>query len=108
MDNLVFEESVNAETDQSEFISKKWLYVNDINNGSYSSQIIIDSTPLANSGGYVNWSEGYIAMPLVVTLSASAGTIGNDNSSLASHSWAFKSGFWHMINSMSVEFNSIS
>jgi hypothetical protein len=105
MDNLVFEESISSEISQSEFISKKWLYVNDINNGSYSSQIIIDSTPLANSGGYVNWSEGYIAMPLVVTLSATAGTIGNDNSSLASHSWAFKSGFWHMINSMSVEFN---
>lgn len=105
MDNLVFEESISSEVSQSEFISKKWLYVNDINNGSYSSQIIIDSTPLANSGGYVNWSEGYIAMPLVVTLSASAGTVGDDASLVGNHSWAFKSGFWHMINSMSVEFN---
>jgi len=106
MDNLVFEESISSEVSQSEFISKKWLYVNDINNGNYSSQIIIDSTPLANAGGYVNWSEGYIAMPLVVVLSGPAGsTIGTNNVNLASHSWAFKSGFWHMINSMSVEFN---
>jgi hypothetical protein len=107
MDNLVFEESISSEISQSEFISKKWLYVNDINNGSYSSQIIIDSTPLANSGGYVNWSEGYISMPLVVSMEALTGgaTIGANANSVASHAWAFKSGFWHMINSMSVEFN---
>lgn len=106
MDNLVFEESISSEVSQSEFISKKWVYVNDINNGNYSSQIIIDSTPLANAGGYVNWSEGYIAMPLVVVLSGPAGsTIGTDNVNLASHSWSFKSGFWHIINSMSIEFN---
>jgi hypothetical protein len=106
MDNLVFEDSISSEVSQSEFISKKWLYVNDINNGNYSSQIIIDSTPLSNSGGYVNWAEGYIAMPLVVSLSSAGVAIGTDaNNNLAAHSWAFKNGFWHMINSMSVEFN---
>jgi len=106
MDNLVFEESISSEVSQSEFISKKWLYVNDINNGNYSSQIIVDTTPLANSGGYVNWSEGYLAMPLVVAVEGPAGSnIGLDNNVSASHCWAFKSGFWQMINSMSVEFN---
>ena len=105
MDNLVFEESISSEVSQSEFISKKWLYVNDINNGNYASQIIIDSTPLANSGGYVNWSEGYIAMPLLVTLVGPA-TSGEDaQAHRVAHSWGFKSGFWHMISSMSVEFN---
>jgi hypothetical protein len=106
MDNLVFEDSISSEVSQSEFISKKWVYVNDINNGNYSSQIIIDSTPLANAGGYVNWAEGYIAMPLVVSLVGTAGSIGTDaNSNLSNHSWAFRNGFWHIINSMSIEFN---
>jgi len=105
MDNLVFEESISSEVSQSEFISKKWLYVNDINNGNYSSQIIIDSTPLANAGGYVNWSEGYIAMPLVVSLSGVANCGTDANADLCGHSWAFKSGFWHMLSSMSIEFN---
>ena len=105
MDNLVFEESISSEVSQSEFISKKWLYVNDINNGNYASQIIIDSTPLANSGGYVNWSEGYIAMPLIVSLSGVANCGIDANADLCAHSWAFKSGFWHMISSMSIEFN---
>jgi hypothetical protein len=105
MDNLVFEESINAEIDQSEFISKKWIYVNDSNSQNYTSQVVIDSTPLANSGGWINWSEGYIVMPLVVELqSAIAGSLGA-NSNVADHAWAFKAGFWHLINSMTLEFN---
>jgi hypothetical protein len=105
MDNLVFEESINAEIDQSEFISKKWIYVNDSNSQNYTSQVVIDSTPLANSGGWINWSEGYIVMPLVVELqSATAGSLVA-NANTGDHSWAFKAGFWHMINSMTLEFN---
>ena len=108
MDNLVFEEAVNAEITDSEFISKKWVYVNDNNSQNYTSQVIIDTTPLANAGGYVNWSEGYIMMPLVVSLTTDTGQstgllpLNNDN---ADWSWAFKNGFWQMINSMTVEFN---
>jgi hypothetical protein len=106
MDNLVFEESINAEIEQSEFISKKWIYVNDINNGNYSSQIIIDSTPLANAGGYINFTEGYIAMPLVVSLYSATVDCGLDaNIDEVGHTWGFRNGFWHIINSMSVEFN---
>lgn len=113
MDNLVFEEAVNAEIDQSEFISKKWIYVNDNNTGNYTSQVILDTTPLSNAGGYVNWSEGYIVMPLVIQLTsllpASLPLTGLDasgNSPVeASYAWALKSGYWNMINSMSVEFN---
>jgi len=105
MDNLVFEESVNAEIDQSEFISKKWIYVNDNNSQNYTSQVVIDSTPLSNAGGYINWSEGYIVMPLLVQLQANTDTNLPVGTNLADYSWAFKSGFWHMINSMTVEFN---
>lgn len=109
MDNLVFEEAVNAEIDQSEFISKKWIYVNDNNSQNYTSQVILDTTPLSNAGGYVNWSEGYIVMPLVIQLTsataASLPVLDASGNSVACWSWALKNGFWNMINSMSVEFN---
>jgi len=107
MDNLVFEESVNAEIDQSEFISKKWVYVNDTNSQNYTSQVVIDSTPLSNAGGYINWSEGFIVMPLLVQLTSNtAGSLPvASQSRIADHAWAFKSGFWNMINSMTIEFN---
>ena len=110
-DNLVFEESVQSVVDTQDFISKKWVYVNDNNAQNYSSQVVIDSTPLSNAGGWINWSEGYIMMPMVVQLSANP-TIaqgqtfaGLSASQLGDNSWAFKNGFWHIINSMTIEFN---
>ena len=109
MDNLVYEESLNTEVEHSEFISKKWIYVNDNNNGSYASQVVLDSTSLSNSGGYIGWSEGFILMPIVVqlstALSADGATLLPANTNIADYSWAFKSGFWQMIDSMTVEFN---
>lgn len=104
MDNLVYEESLNTEIDQSEFISKRWIYVNDNNNGNYTSQVVIDSTPLSNAGGWINWSEGFILMPLIVQLTGADAALPA-NTNLADYSWAFKNGFWNLINSMSVEFN---
>jgi len=103
MDNLVYEETINSELSQSEFTDKQWLYVNDNNNGSYSSQIVLDTTALANSGGYINWSEAFIALPLVLQLeSAGIGAAGN----IALDSMiGMKNGFWNMIHSLTCEFN---
>lgn len=105
MDNLVFDEAVNSTIDQSEFISKKWVYVNDNNSQNYTSQVVLDTTPLSNAGGWVNWSEGYIVMPLVVQLTSALQASLPVGTTLADYSWAFKSGFWNLINSMNVEFN---
>jgi len=104
-DNLVYEESLNNEIDQSEFIQKRWVYVNDNNSQNYTSQIVIDSTPLSNAGGWINWSEGYIVMPLIVQLTAAVAANLPENTTKADYAWAFKCGFWNMINSMTVEFN---
>ena len=106
MDNLVFEESINTEVDSSEFISKKWIYVNDSNAQNYTSQVVIDSTPLSNAGGYINWSEGYFLFPLVVQLScATASNLPTTEPELGTWSWALKNSFIQIINSMTVEFN---
>jgi len=103
MDNLVFEESVNTEVSSSEFVDKQWLYVNDNNNGSYSGQIVLDTTSLSNSGSYINWSEAFIAMPLVLQAEGSATAITASNS--LDYMMGMKNGFWNILHSMSVEFN---
>jgi hypothetical protein len=105
MDSLVFEDTINSELTTSEFVDKQWLYVNDNNNGSYSSQIVIDTTPLANSGGWCNWSEGLILMPLVLQLEGANNTI--TASSDTGYDWvvALKNGYWNILHSMNVEFN---
>lgn len=106
MDNLVFEESINTEVDSSEFISKKWIYVNDSNAQNYTSQVVIDSTPLSNAGGYINWQEGYFLFPLVVQLSSADPTdLPTTAPELGTWSWAMKNSFIQIINSMTVEFN---
>jgi hypothetical protein len=103
MDNLVFEESINTEVSSSEFVDKQWLYVNDNNNGSYSGQIVLDTTSLSNSGSYINWSEAFIAIPLVLQAEGSATAITATNS--LDYMMGMKNGFWQILHSMSVEFN---
>ena len=106
MDSLVFEDTINSELTTSEFVDKQWLYVNDNNNGSYSSQIVIDTTPLANSGGWVNWSEALLFMPLVLQIESATGE-GISASSSTGYDFvvALKNGYWNILHSMNVEFN---
>ena len=105
MDSIVFEESVNTEVSSSEFVDKQWLYVNDNNNGSYSSQVVLDTTPLANSGSYINWSEAFILMPLVLQfdIALSAGNFAS--TAAGDYLGALKSGYWNMLHSLTCEFN---
>jgi hypothetical protein len=103
MDSIVFEESVNTEVSSSEFVDKQWLYVNDNNNGSYSSQVVLDTTPLANSGSYINWSEALILLPLVLQFESTAAAL----TAVAPFDYlgAMKSGYWNMLHSLTCEFN---
>jgi hypothetical protein len=84
------------------FVDKQWLYVNDSNNGSYTGQIVIDSTTLSNSGSYIGWSESFLQVPLV--LQAESASI-DANTKKFDFGMALKNGYWQLIHSMSVEFN---
>jgi hypothetical protein len=107
MDNLVFEDTINSELTTSEFVEKQWLYINDNNNGSYSSQIVLDTTPLANSGGWCNWSEAFILMPLVLQIETSVASGDIAANSTTGYDWvvALKNGYWNVLHSLNVEFN---
>lgn len=105
-DSIVFEETVSSEVSQSEFVDKQWLYVNDNNNGSYSSQVVLDSTALSNSGAYLNWNEGFILMPLMLQIESAAATL--TATSASDYIAALKSGYWNMLHSLTCEFNTNS
>ena len=103
MDSLIFEESVHHEEEESPFADRQFLFVSDNNNASYSSQILMDTTPLSTSGGYCNFKESFLAIPLVLQLEA-------PNSLLTTSvalDWAvgMKSGYWNIIHALTVEFN---
>ena len=105
MDSLVFESSIATEVSSSEFVEKQWLYVVDNNNGAYASQVVLDTTPLSNSGAYINWSEAFILMPLVLQYQRTAGTAVGANAAGFDSMMGLKSGFWNMLHSLTCEFN---
>ena len=121
-DHLVYEDAVSTELyTTSEFTQKQYLYVNDNNNGSYSSQIVLDTTSLSNSGYWIGWSEAFILMPLVLQFEATGTPIAQlfpctnvappasatSPAEATCLDWVagMKNGYWQMIHSMTVEFN---
>ena len=103
MDSLVFEESVHHEEEESVFADRQFLFVSDNNNASYSSQILMDTTPLSTSGGYCNFKESFLAIPLVLQLEAPNALLTPS----VALDWAvgLKSGYWNIIHALTVEFN---
>lgn len=104
MDSIVFEETITNSFQDDLAIDKQYLYVNDQNNGSYSSQIQLDSTPLSNSGAFLNWQEGFILVPLMLQIESTATTL--TATSASDYIACLKSGYWNILHSMTVEFNS--
>jgi len=105
-DQLIYEESATNETSQIPFSGKDYVYVLDSNNGSYAgSQVIIETSSLANMDRFANFAEAYISIPIVMTLNApTAGVVGFGASNMQMAA-ALKAGYWNLIHSMSVDYN---
>ena len=72
-DKLVFDLSQEIEGSPQVFIRKDWLSILDNMNQNYSAnQTIIDTSQLSNSNKFMNYREGYLAMPLTMVLTGPA------------------------------------
>ena len=85
-DTLVFDMSSMSEGTPSVFTKKDWLSILDNQNQSYNgNQSVIDTSQLANSNKFMNYREGYLLMPMVLTLTGvntaalAAGTVFSPN-----------------------------
>ena len=110
-DSVILEQSLSDESSSPpDFVEKQILYVNDSNNSNYSSQIVIDTTSLSNSGSWLGWSESFLMIPVVLQMQAVAAAIpaADDATRSLDFAMALKSGYWNLIHSMSVEFNNSS
>jgi hypothetical protein len=69
-DSLVFEKSNElADKDDVPFLKKEMVYIDDQNQRNYSSnQVTIETTTLSNNGRYLDYHQGYLTIPLVVTV----------------------------------------
>ena len=102
-DEYTFKTSL--EPDENEFIfqSRQYVWVTDQNSGNYpNSQIQWDLSSLSNSGKIVDFSQSFLAIPLVLQISNFTGTAPAatpENVFAAS----LKNGIHNLINSLSLE-----
>jgi hypothetical protein len=101
MDASSFAKSYDTNLDTAPFVDKEILYVNDSNNASYSGQIQFDTTVLSNSGRWVDYSEGTLQIPFVIS-AKSSGDLAT-GSKMNAYVLGLKNGTHHLIHSMQVE-----
>jgi hypothetical protein len=69
-DTLTYDLSQSTEGSAQVFVKKDFLNILDNQNGNYSgNNSVLDTSQLANSNKYMNYREGYFAVPMVLTAS---------------------------------------
>ena len=68
-DKLVFDLAQEVEGTPNVFVRKDWINILDNQNQNYSNnQSIIDTSQLSNSNKYMSYREGYLSVPLTLTI----------------------------------------
>ena len=113
-DKLVFDLSQEIEGAPNVFIKKDWLNIQDINNANYNSnQSIVDTSSLSNSNKWLSYREGYLSIPLLLTL---VNTTPADYAlfapataaTSADYSIGLKNWFGSILHSISLEYNGVT
>ena len=89
--------------------NRQYTWIPDSNGGSYAagSQVVIDGSPLANSGKYFSAANSFIQIPLVMTLQSVVGNLNNVTSE-NDFALSLKNGYHQLVHSMSVEISNNS
>lgn len=93
-DSFIYQNSMIKEDTSPDFTSKQWSYVNDSNQQNYGNKIIVvELTGFYNSQKFIDFSEAYIVIPLVTTLSPE--DMYSVNSTIPGHTtgYGIKDGF---------------
>ena len=113
-DTLVFDMSEQSEGAPSVFTKKDWLSILDNQNGNYSgNQCVLDTSQLANSNKFMNYREGYLFIPMVMTCT-STGPVGQPTNNFLggqflaenmSNAFGLKNWYGSIIHSLTVDYN---
>jgi len=69
MDSIVYDMSSQSESESNIFIKKDWVTILDNQNSIYSSnQSVLDTSQFSNSNKWINYSESYVTIPMLLTL----------------------------------------
>jgi hypothetical protein len=107
-DKLVFDLANEVEDVPNVFVRKDWINILDNQNGNYNSnQSVIDTSQLSNSNKYMSYREGYLAVPMVLTLTSEAvvGAMANSATKSTEFAIGLKNWFGSIIHSLTLDFN---
>ena len=101
MDETTFQHSLDPQQTEFEFSNRQFAWLPDSNNSSYANgQIVFDCASLANSGKFIDWSQSYMTIPLVLDVNLSTATTASVENVFAA---SLKNGYHQLINSLSLE-----
>jgi hypothetical protein len=110
-DKLVFDLSQEVEGSPSVFVKKDWLNILDNQNSNYNSnQSVIDTSQLSNSNKWLSYREGYLAVPMLLTLATSdlttsAQFLPATGATSADYSIGLKNWFGQIVHSLTLDYN---
>jgi len=111
-DTLVFDMSSQSEGTPQVFVKKDWLSIIDNQNGNYQgNQCVLDTSQLANSNKYLNYREGYLSVPLLLTLTQLPAGAGDGNfapaTAATSADWCLGLKNWYgsIVHSFTLDYN---
>jgi len=109
-DDLIYQMSSQSEGTPSVFTKKDWLSILDNQNQSYNgNQSVIDTSQLANSNKFINYREGYLTIPLLLTATAlpTSAVVATPASAGGSLDYAvgLKNWYGSIIHSFTVDYN---
>lgn len=109
-DKLVFDLSQEIEGSPAVFVKKDWISILDNQNQSYNSnQSVIDTSQLSNSNKYMSYREGYLSVPLLLSIVQSAvgatSFLPNATATSADLGVGLKNWFGSIIHSFTLDYN---
>ena len=110
-DTLLYDMSSKGVGTPNVFLKKETLSILSNQNGSYSgNSCVIDSSQLANSNKYMDWRNGRLIVPLLLTLTSS--TVNKfdpiTTAETADHVLGLRNWYGTIFNSCAVDYNGAS
>jgi hypothetical protein len=83
---------------------KQFIYFNDSNNSSYTSnEIKFELSALANTNRFIDWAQSFLVIPLTMSCTATTGSFTQSNENVFAMS--LKNGYQHIIDSLYITYN---
>ena len=110
-DALVYDMANSSRKDPSVFVKKDWLAISDDMNQNYAgNQVVIQTSAISASNKYIDYRQGYLTVPLLLTLTSnSVGSSGKLSPATSGTSCDFTLGLknWigSVIHNLTIDFN---